>query len=111
MPHGTAHEITTAIADRRAVDPLTDGLDHPGALVTEQHRERRTPVAVLTGPEVAVTHAVRHHPDEHLTRLGIVDDDRLDHDRSPERVDDGAHRLPRHRALRSIGRGSLYCPA
>ena len=40
------------IADGQVIDPRTEGLDHTGALVSEQHRQRRTPVAVLARPEI-----------------------------------------------------------
>ena len=39
-------------------DALADLLDDAGALMAEQHRERRSPVAVCDRPQVGVTHAV-----------------------------------------------------
>jgi hypothetical protein len=83
---------------------VTDGLDDAGAFVPEQHRPRGAPVAVLDRPDIAVAHAARGEPDQHLAGPGVVDRDRFHADRGTCRLDHRAQTVRDHRVLLLAGR-------
>src|SRR4029079_5057502 len=84
-----------AIAGPYAVHAVTDLFHDAGAFVTEQHRERHAPVAVVARPEVAVADAAPHDPALNLAGLRIVEQDGFDDDRSAGLVDDRSDRFAR----------------
>ena len=82
---------------RAASRPLADLLDDAGTLVSEQHRERRAPVAVFDRPQIGVADAARREANEDLARPE-VDRERLDLDRGARRVHHRSDRFSRHRS-------------
>ena len=101
-----------AVVGRHRVDVRPHVQHGARALVTEQHRERVAPVAVLHGPMVAVTHAAGIHADAHLPRLRRIDPDRLHTDRPTEPPHHGPETLdgPSHRGVSGPGVNGEPCP-
>jgi hypothetical protein len=59
------------VADRQIVDPVAEGVDHAGGLMTQRHGKRANPVSVYHG-QVGVTKAGGLDADADLAGTGVV---------------------------------------
>jgi hypothetical protein len=80
------------VTERNRAHSLADGLNDPGALVSEDGRCIARRVDPGCGVHVGVTHAAGYEPDQHLTRAGVGQVELLNDERRSELLQHrGAH--------------------
>src|SRR5438094_3373917 len=76
------------IAGRQGADGGADGVNHAGALMTVNRRIGRSEITVAA-VQIGLTHAARHHPDDHFVRAGVAKFQFIDDEGSRAFTDDG----------------------